>query len=244
MSTYPDDCPVAATLDAVGDRWTLLIVRDLLRGITRYGDLAALAGADRAQPAGRPPAPARGSRSRHARALQRAAAARELRADGARPRAGARDHHARALRHRPARPGRARLPRGPHRLRRARAADRLALPALRRRRHGRASSSCCRRRRSRRRSRRQRRARRKAPCPRSSRHVVSRRRGEQIARPAHEARNSLCRSTVVRLLQRSRTAHSAASRCFAPACQIHRARRARQRTARHDRVRRRERRHR
>ena len=24
MSTYPDDCPVAATLDAVGDRWTLL----------------------------------------------------------------------------------------------------------------------------------------------------------------------------------------------------------------------------
>jgi DNA-binding HxlR family transcriptional regulator len=40
MSTYPSDCPVAATLDAVGDRWTLLIVRDLLRGITRYGDLA------------------------------------------------------------------------------------------------------------------------------------------------------------------------------------------------------------
>src|ERR1700716_76410 len=40
MSTYPDDCPVAATLDAVGDRWTLLIVRDLLRGLTRYGDLA------------------------------------------------------------------------------------------------------------------------------------------------------------------------------------------------------------
>src|SRR3954453_7459174 len=40
MSTYPDDCPVAATLDAVGDRWTLLIVRDLMRGMTRYGDLA------------------------------------------------------------------------------------------------------------------------------------------------------------------------------------------------------------
>ena len=39
MSTYPDDCPVAATLDAVGDRWTLLIVRDLLRGIKRYGEL-------------------------------------------------------------------------------------------------------------------------------------------------------------------------------------------------------------
>ncbi len=39
MSTYPDDCPVAAALDAVGDRWTLLIVRDLLRGIDRYADL-------------------------------------------------------------------------------------------------------------------------------------------------------------------------------------------------------------
>jgi DNA-binding HxlR family transcriptional regulator len=39
VSTYPTDCPVAATLDAFGDRWTLLIVRDLLRGITRYADL-------------------------------------------------------------------------------------------------------------------------------------------------------------------------------------------------------------
>jgi DNA-binding HxlR family transcriptional regulator len=29
-------CPVAATLDVVGDRWTLLIVRDLLRGFTRF----------------------------------------------------------------------------------------------------------------------------------------------------------------------------------------------------------------
>jgi DNA-binding HxlR family transcriptional regulator len=39
VSTYPDECPVAATLDAVGDRWTLLVVRDLLRGIRRYADL-------------------------------------------------------------------------------------------------------------------------------------------------------------------------------------------------------------
>ena len=39
MSTYPEDDPVAATLDAVGDRWTLLIVRDLLRGVVRYADL-------------------------------------------------------------------------------------------------------------------------------------------------------------------------------------------------------------
>ncbi len=40
MSTYPEECPVAATLDAVGDRWTLLIVRDLLRGIGRFADLS------------------------------------------------------------------------------------------------------------------------------------------------------------------------------------------------------------
>src|SRR5437870_9044373 len=32
------DCPVAGTLDLLGDRWTLLVVRDLLFGKTRYGD--------------------------------------------------------------------------------------------------------------------------------------------------------------------------------------------------------------
>lgn len=36
------DCAVAGTLDLVGDRWSLLIVRDLLfDGELRYGDLAA-----------------------------------------------------------------------------------------------------------------------------------------------------------------------------------------------------------
>jgi DNA-binding HxlR family transcriptional regulator len=32
-------CPVATSLDVVGDRWTLLIVRDLLRGQARFSDL-------------------------------------------------------------------------------------------------------------------------------------------------------------------------------------------------------------
>ncbi len=32
-------CPIASTLGVVGDRWTLLIVRDLLRGHTRFSDL-------------------------------------------------------------------------------------------------------------------------------------------------------------------------------------------------------------
>ena len=31
-------CPVACSLDLVGDRWTLLLIRDLLFGKTRFGD--------------------------------------------------------------------------------------------------------------------------------------------------------------------------------------------------------------
>lgn len=34
---YRSGCPIAATLDLVGDRWTLLIVRDMLMGKRRYG---------------------------------------------------------------------------------------------------------------------------------------------------------------------------------------------------------------
>jgi DNA-binding HxlR family transcriptional regulator len=33
-------CPVASSLDLVGDRWTLQVVRDLLRGHSRFSDLA------------------------------------------------------------------------------------------------------------------------------------------------------------------------------------------------------------
>ena len=36
-------CPVAGTLDLIGDRWTLLVVRDLLCGKRRYGELLASA---------------------------------------------------------------------------------------------------------------------------------------------------------------------------------------------------------
>jgi DNA-binding HxlR family transcriptional regulator len=36
---YGQRCPVARTLELVGDRWTLLIVRDLLRGPRRFQDL-------------------------------------------------------------------------------------------------------------------------------------------------------------------------------------------------------------
>jgi DNA-binding HxlR family transcriptional regulator len=41
--TLRSTCPVAGTLDLIGDKWTLLVVRDLLRGKRRYGDLAASA---------------------------------------------------------------------------------------------------------------------------------------------------------------------------------------------------------
>ncbi len=37
--SYGLDCPIARTLDVVGDRWTLLIIRDLLRGMHKYQDL-------------------------------------------------------------------------------------------------------------------------------------------------------------------------------------------------------------
>lgn len=33
-----EPCPVARTLDVIGDRWSLLIVRDALDGIRRFGE--------------------------------------------------------------------------------------------------------------------------------------------------------------------------------------------------------------
>jgi DNA-binding HxlR family transcriptional regulator len=38
--TYCQYCPVAHALDVVGERWSLLIVRELLKGQLRYTDLA------------------------------------------------------------------------------------------------------------------------------------------------------------------------------------------------------------
>ena len=34
-------CPVACSLDVLGDRWTLLVVRDLMRGKQRFGEFLA-----------------------------------------------------------------------------------------------------------------------------------------------------------------------------------------------------------
>jgi DNA-binding HxlR family transcriptional regulator len=38
--SYEQVCPVAAALDAVGDRWALLVVRELLLGPRRFSELA------------------------------------------------------------------------------------------------------------------------------------------------------------------------------------------------------------
>jgi DNA-binding HxlR family transcriptional regulator len=35
---HRSDCPIASTLDLVGDKWTLLIVRDMLFGASRFSD--------------------------------------------------------------------------------------------------------------------------------------------------------------------------------------------------------------
>lgn len=41
-SEFRSRCPIASTLDLVGDKWTLVVVRDLvLRGKHRFGELLA-----------------------------------------------------------------------------------------------------------------------------------------------------------------------------------------------------------
>ena len=39
---YDQDCPVAESLDLIGERWTLLVIRDLLRGPRRFQELLQL----------------------------------------------------------------------------------------------------------------------------------------------------------------------------------------------------------
>jgi DNA-binding HxlR family transcriptional regulator len=40
-------CPVARALDVIGDRWSLLIVRDAFDGVSRFGDFQASLGVAR-----------------------------------------------------------------------------------------------------------------------------------------------------------------------------------------------------
>jgi DNA-binding HxlR family transcriptional regulator len=41
MTDFRSDCPIASTLDLVGDRWTLVVLRDMIFGATRFGDFLA-----------------------------------------------------------------------------------------------------------------------------------------------------------------------------------------------------------
>lgn len=44
MATEPPidhECSIAAALDVIGDRWTILILRDAIRGVRRFDDMAA-----------------------------------------------------------------------------------------------------------------------------------------------------------------------------------------------------------
>jgi len=41
MRTYRQNCGIARALDLLGERWTILIVRELARGPKRFGDLVA-----------------------------------------------------------------------------------------------------------------------------------------------------------------------------------------------------------
>ncbi|WP_326559048.1 winged helix-turn-helix transcriptional regulator [Micromonospora sp. NBC_01796] len=48
-STYADrNCSLARTLEVIGERWTLLIVRDAFYGVRRFGDFATQLGIPRA----------------------------------------------------------------------------------------------------------------------------------------------------------------------------------------------------
>ncbi|MFC4244512.1 winged helix-turn-helix transcriptional regulator [Gryllotalpicola reticulitermitis] len=48
-STYPEqNCSLARALEIVGERWTLLIIRDAFYGVRRFGDFATQLGIPRA----------------------------------------------------------------------------------------------------------------------------------------------------------------------------------------------------
>ena len=41
LSAPRSGCPIASSLDLIGDRWTLVIVRDLINGKARFGEFLA-----------------------------------------------------------------------------------------------------------------------------------------------------------------------------------------------------------
>lgn len=47
VEARPRECPIADALDVVGDRWSLLILRELGLGVHRFNDIRANTGAPR-----------------------------------------------------------------------------------------------------------------------------------------------------------------------------------------------------
>lgn len=45
--TQPRACPIAETLDLVGERWSLLVLREVFMGVRRFADIQANTGAPR-----------------------------------------------------------------------------------------------------------------------------------------------------------------------------------------------------
>jgi len=39
-SSLRSSCPIAGSLDLLGDRWSLLVIRDLFRGLSRYSEFS------------------------------------------------------------------------------------------------------------------------------------------------------------------------------------------------------------
>src|SRR3954462_9081356 len=46
-ATAPRECSIAAALDVIGEKWSLLVVRELFLGVRRFSDIAANTGAPR-----------------------------------------------------------------------------------------------------------------------------------------------------------------------------------------------------
>lgn len=44
MPLKPRPCPIAATMELVGDRWSMLVVRELSYGVHRFGRIAGYLG--------------------------------------------------------------------------------------------------------------------------------------------------------------------------------------------------------
>ena len=81
-SGYRQDCPVARTLDVVGERWTFLILRDLLRqGPRKFQDLEAKSRRHRSEHAVGAAETAGGGGDRRAAVLRTASAPRRVRFD-------------------------------------------------------------------------------------------------------------------------------------------------------------------